>query len=290
MRARAVSCAIVVLGACSYRERTLDPDAPPGTADAPETADAAADAAPGDADGDGILDAADNCPAMYNPDQRDWDVDLHGDACDGCPHLPSPSDPDTDGDRVGDDCDPRPLTGGEARALWLGFYDAADIAGWQPTGGPWSVTNGMLEQAASGFSLLDSPASYTDAYFATSLEVVTPNTAEIGFCLADIQPSVQYYCCCASNAGDVPSTRAASQWDGSPGQISVPASFDGANLAVGQRVEMTGLLSGATFACAISQGAATASPGTGTGGKLGTAVFYTLAPVRYRYAFVVTVP
>ncbi len=35
-----------------------------------------------DADGDGIPDAADNCPGVFNPDQADGDGDGIGDACD----------------------------------------------------------------------------------------------------------------------------------------------------------------------------------------------------------------
>jgi hypothetical protein len=34
-----------------------------------------------DSDGDGIFDAIDNCPANYNPDQNDIDVDGIGDEC-----------------------------------------------------------------------------------------------------------------------------------------------------------------------------------------------------------------
>jgi hypothetical protein len=291
MRQYAGACAIVLaLTACGYDARDAA-DGPPGSiADGPG-ADGAPDASTTiDSDGDGVVDASDNCPATPNLDQRDWDADLHGDACDGCPHLTSAADPDTDGDLVGDACDPRPDTPGEVRVVWLGFYDPADIAGWQPSGGPWTVSDGMLHQGAAGFSLLDSPAPYTDAYFATSLAITAPDTNEVGFCLSDVQPGIQYYCCCASNVGGVPTTRAASAWATSGGQISVPAAFDGANLAVGQHVDMTGLLSGAAFTCSITQGAITAAPATQTGDKLGTAVFYTTAPVAYRYAFVVTVP
>jgi cytosine/adenosine deaminase-related metal-dependent hydrolase len=50
------------------------------------------DPAAGDADGDGIADAADNCPAVFNPirpidggAQADGDADGIGDACDPCP-------------------------------------------------------------------------------------------------------------------------------------------------------------------------------------------------------------
>jgi hypothetical protein len=45
-----------------------------------------------DADGDGIPDAIDNCPADVNPDQQDLDGDGLGDAC----------DPDIDGDGMPD--------------------------------------------------------------------------------------------------------------------------------------------------------------------------------------------
>ena len=38
-----------------------------------------------DADGDGVPDAADNCPHTPNPDQLDTDGDGAGDACDPCP-------------------------------------------------------------------------------------------------------------------------------------------------------------------------------------------------------------
>jgi hypothetical protein len=72
-----------------------------------------------DADGDGICDDADNCPAVANPDQRDTDGDGLGDACepdddndgvpdasDNCPLDANPDQRDTDQDGVGDACDP----------------------------------------------------------------------------------------------------------------------------------------------------------------------------------------
>jgi hypothetical protein len=65
-----------------------------------------------DADGDGIADAYDNCPEVWNPRQSDTDGDGSGDACDcGTPFA----DADQDGD-----------------------VDLADVALWQtcPTGSP----------------------------------------------------------------------------------------------------------------------------------------------------------
>lgn len=58
-----------------------------------------------DSDGDGIPDAEDNCPWVYNPDQADRDGDGVGDACDNCPDHPNPGQEDQDRDGVGDLCD-----------------------------------------------------------------------------------------------------------------------------------------------------------------------------------------
>jgi len=58
-----------------------------------------------DIDGDGILNTADNCPEVANPDQADSDGDGVGDACDNCLDTPNPDQADSDGDGVGDACD-----------------------------------------------------------------------------------------------------------------------------------------------------------------------------------------
>jgi hypothetical protein len=63
-----------------------------------------------DQDGDGLQDAADNCPAVANPDQRETDGDGVGDACDNCPVVSNASQRDRDRDGVGDACDEPPGT------------------------------------------------------------------------------------------------------------------------------------------------------------------------------------
>jgi hypothetical protein len=82
------------------------PDGPIGGMDAPS----GMDANPGDSDGDGILDGADNCPGNYNPDQNDEDVDGDGDVCDNCPVTSNANQLNFDGDGVGDVCDPHDST------------------------------------------------------------------------------------------------------------------------------------------------------------------------------------
>lgn len=43
---------------------------------------------PGDPDGDGRPDSSDNCPSVFNPDQKDTDIDGSGDVCDCAPGNP----------------------------------------------------------------------------------------------------------------------------------------------------------------------------------------------------------
>lgn len=61
--------------------------------------DGAGDDCDGDGDGDGVPDVDDNCPVVANVDQSDTDGDGHGDAC----------DLDDDGDGVSDPLDNCPL-------------------------------------------------------------------------------------------------------------------------------------------------------------------------------------
>lgn len=71
-----------------------------------------------DDDGDGWPDDTDNCPAVWNADQRDQDADRLGDACDpdidgdgvaneldNCPMIANPLQEDLDADDEGDVCD-----------------------------------------------------------------------------------------------------------------------------------------------------------------------------------------
>jgi hypothetical protein len=59
----------------------------------------------GDADGDGVCQDDDNCPAIANPDQADTEGDGVGDACDNCATTANPDQADADRDGLGDQCD-----------------------------------------------------------------------------------------------------------------------------------------------------------------------------------------
>jgi thrombospondin type 3 repeat protein len=66
----------------------------------------------GDADGDGIPDAIDNCVNVPNVSKTNTDGDLFGDVCDNCLGLANNDQTDTDGDKIGDACDPCPDVAG----------------------------------------------------------------------------------------------------------------------------------------------------------------------------------
>ncbi len=271
---------VALLAACSFQPGTLPGSA---TADAAPSDNGDGD---GDSDDDLVLNAADNCVTVANTDQRNFDGDKHGDACDGCPHIMSDPDPDADGDGVGDACDPRPALGGDARAIWIAFYDGIDINGWTNTGGTgaWTVQNHKLVQSNTVFSLLDSPLQYFDLHFETRLDI-TSVANEVGFCSGDVPIGIQYYCCGLFVNG-IQQVRAVSGW---PLQLQTadPKPF---TAAVGDVVDIVGTMTSTQSKCAFIKGNTTVESATARGPRaLGTAVFFATVPARYHYAFVVTI-
>ncbi len=97
--------------------------------------------APGDNDGDGVLDGDDNCPSKPNPSQKNTDGDLFGNACD--------TDKDDDGVLNGDDnCPAVANAGGQAAdADGDGRGDACDKCGGTEPGDIVSRSGCSIDQA-----------------------------------------------------------------------------------------------------------------------------------------------
>jgi hypothetical protein len=118
-----------------------------------------------DRDVDGILDASDNCPDVYNPGQRDDDRDGVGNKCDtgsnpptdtdndtvpdssdNCPNVANSGQVDTDNDGIGDACDTPTPTGsavlvgaGDISSGGSRDQDTGNLIRTQLTSGAWGV-------------------------------------------------------------------------------------------------------------------------------------------------------
>jgi len=99
---------------------------------------------PDDLDGDGIPNAADNCPLARNVGQHDEDGDRFGDSCDDCPVLAQSVQSDVGeinalqfGDGIGDACDPRPSRDGDVVADLHPFPDDTNLGAWSGDG--WTI-------------------------------------------------------------------------------------------------------------------------------------------------------
>jgi hypothetical protein len=136
-----------------------------------------ADAAdPNDLDGDGIANAADNCPHVANPNQHDEDGDGVGDACDNCPSVANANQADTTevglmqfADGVGDACDLRPALGGDKIAAFFAFASDAETAAWHGDG--WTIGGDALNAGASSSWAIDRNAPGND--LAAHAEITT---------------------------------------------------------------------------------------------------------------------
>lgn len=172
----------LALGACGFRGNepagTVAADAALPPRDAPGIDPDAV--TPADSDGDGVVNTADNCPLVVNPQQYDEDGDQRGDACDNCPHLANADQADGDGDAVGDACDPRPNQDGDHIVLFLGFNATSEISGWTAAGAnaSFAVTGGSLvQQGDSDLAILwKNGLAVADAWIETKVTYTAVNT------------------------------------------------------------------------------------------------------------------
>ena len=123
----------------------------------------------GDSDGDGIIDASDNCPDVSNPDQADADGDGLGDVCDetpygpdadgdgygavvdNCPDVANPDQADYDGDGPGDACDDTPY-GHDLDEDGLGALvdNCPDVANPEQADADWDGTGDACDETPNG--------------------------------------------------------------------------------------------------------------------------------------------
>ena len=124
-----------------------------------------------DRDGDGIVDALDNCVKIYNPGQENEDGDSFGDICDPCPPVPDDVFVDADGDGIDDQCDPH--VGLTDYLTFEGFH-AGLPAAWTTIGpATWVASNDSIIGTTTGSdtapSILIGP--YLDPAYATSVTI-----------------------------------------------------------------------------------------------------------------------
>jgi hypothetical protein len=118
-------------------------DGPTGEPDAATPIDAGCG---GDLDCDGIGDAVDRCPGVFDPAQHDEDGDGPGDACDNCPGVPNPTqadstEPGVGADGVGDACDPHP----QARDRLVLFDPMTEASAWVTSNSGARIVGGDLQ-------------------------------------------------------------------------------------------------------------------------------------------------
>ena len=128
-----------------------------------------------DAEGDGVPDRNDNCPAAVNPDQADFDGDGLGDAC----------DPDDDNDGLADAEDCAPLDASQGMPA-----EVASLSATKATGG--------------AAHLAWTAAARADAYdLSRGLVSELRASGSYGSCLRPMLPGLSYDDADAPPAGDV---------------------------------------------------------------------------------------
>lgn len=152
----------------------------------PDVVDEISDAAMvADLDGDGVLNADDNCPTIANANQANEDSDRFGDSCDPCPPT-ADANPiaDADADGVADACDPHPFVAGDHITYFAGFSGTA-LPSSLTAAGAWSVAQGKasieLEAGQIGTLTTTLPTASSETismrYTPTAIDTILSSSA-----------------------------------------------------------------------------------------------------------------
>jgi hypothetical protein len=228
------------------------------TVDAPPTDTLGiVDSASLDGDGDGILDAVDNCPTVQNPNQHDEDGDGLGDACDLCPEAMEPTNVDTDGDDLGDGCDPR--TGAD-EYVFDTFHPQLNLA-WR-TFGTWAIGADMDSYAQTSTAALADAMLMTpppvdtgslDIRFHLPVPAATTFEAGVAFRVGQADPAQQFagYTATLARTAGTTELRVSAWVAGAPtvlGTTPITATLDGAAIRLRAVIAPTGVVVTLTLA------------------------------------------
>ncbi|MFL5319921.1 MAG: thrombospondin type 3 repeat-containing protein, partial [Myxococcaceae bacterium] len=153
-------------------------------------------AVPTDLDGDGVVDAQDNCMNVANANQLDTDHDGKGDACDGdddndgkfdeddnCPLVANPAQTDTDHDGIGDACEGTSQDGGvhpdagtKSDGGVIGGAPDAGASSGTPDGGAAEEPDAGLSEGPEGTT----PGANEDPQYAGDAESVPAGGCAVG--------------------------------------------------------------------------------------------------------------
>ena len=259
--------------------------------------DSAIDAPAGDRDGDGVLDAVDNCPDKANPDQHDEDGDLLGDVCDPCP--PSSNNADADSDGVGDDCDPHMNVGGDAIAVFEGFGNGVPTS-WTKTG-TWTAANDDVSTvvASGATAILYRPSVTTKESVAMGVQITsTTGTSYRGAMVIDeYNPTSGFMVQCSAlitaSTDTMPNLACDDIYEPSAGVGLGRTAF---SWGLGNQLAVAETRSGTSFACDIYDfTAGTSANATGTDATLGAptpqaGIKVTGATVKVHWFMIITSP
>ena len=181
---------------------------------------------------------------------HDEDGDGIDDACDGCPHIYDPEQIDSDGDGVDDVCDPNPTIPTESIALFDPFTSLRPI--WMLSGGatPTIVGDSAVIDALNSDSVMAlSVVPATDYFeFGGSVGAAQPPNVKVEISVKGNQPG--YYYCELFDFG------------GTNINFDFAYTLDGTNYATGPITQLQAPLANAPFVLSLQHAPGSAVCGT----------------------------